>query len=191
MVRWRILALSVLALATVCTGCVRRTIAITSTPSEALVFVNDREIGRTPCEVDFIFYGEYDVRLKLDGYESIVGSGTASAPVWDFIGADLIVEVVPLNLESRVDWHFDFILANNNHAELLARAKQLQDSARGEPIQDSTEMPRQIAPVSDASSTPPITEQGALPPKGPAVVPVPPTDLPSDVPGLPNGPAPK
>ena len=186
MVRCRIFVLSLTALATVlCAGCVRRTIAITSTPSDALVFVNDREVGRTPCEVDFLFYGEYDVRLKHEGYESIVGSGTASAPVWDFIGADLLVEVVPLDLESRVDWHFDFIPANNDPVDLLARARQMQVAARSEPdeIVPEAEIKKPKTAVQDAIIAPVKNEQGAMPQKGSSAIPVPPTELPPDVPG--------
>ena len=186
MVRCRIFVLSLTALATVlCIGCVRRTIAITSTPSDALVFVNDREVGRTPCEVDFLFYGEYDVRLKHEGYESIVGSGTASAPVWDFIGADLLVEVAPLDLESRVDWHFDFIPANNDPVDLLARARQMQVAARSEPdeIVPEAEIKKPKTAVQDAIIAPVKNEQGAMPQKGSSAIPVPPTELPPDVPG--------
>ena len=186
MVRRRIFVLSLTALATVlCIGCVRRTIAITSTPSDALVFVNDREVGRTPCEVDFLFYGEYDVRLKHEGYESIVGSGTASAPVWDFIGADLLVEVAPLDLESRVDWHFDFIPANNDPVDLLARARQMQVAARSEPdeIVPEVEIQKPKTAVQDAIFAPVKTEQGAIPQKGSSAIPVPPTLLPPAVPG--------
>ena len=186
MVRCRIFVLSLTALATVlCAGCVRRTIAITSTPSDALVFVNDREVGRTPCEVDFLFYGEYDVRLKHEGYESIVGSGTASAPIWDFIGADLLVEVAPLDLESRVDWHFDFIPANNDPVDLLARARQMQVAARSEldEIVPEVEIQKPKTAVKDAIIAPVKNEQGAMPQKGSSAIPVPPTELPPDVPG--------
>ena len=193
MVRCRIFVLSLTALATVlCIGCVRRTIAITSTPSDALVFVNDREVGRTPCEVDFLFYGEYDVRLKHEGYESIVGSGTASAPVWDFIGADLLVEVAPLDLESRVDWHFDFIPANNDPVDLLARARQMQVAARSEAdeIVPEVEIQKPKTAVKDAIIAPVKNEQGAMPQKGSSAIPVPPTELPPDVPGAAPNPSP-
>lgn len=168
-------------LATANVGCVRRTIAITSTPSDALVYVNDREIGRTPCEIEFLFYGEYDVRLKRDGYESVVGSGTASAPIWDFIGADLVAEMAPVSLESRVAWHFDLIVSNDSHLELLERARALRASVNTQPLLT----PAERGEVTQ-STLPPTAEsanQGALPPKGSAAVPVPPTDLPSDVPG--------
>ncbi len=186
-IRWsNILAFSfVAAIATTMQGCVRRTIAITSTPADALVYVNDREVGRTPCEVDFLFYGEYDVRLKRDGYESIVGSGTASAPFWDFIGADLLVEVAPVNLESRVKWHFDLIPADNNHNDLLARAKQMREASGGHvDVADGGQPPQSVPDPADSIVTPPKEEQGASVPKGSSAVPVPPTELPQDVPGI-------
>lgn len=46
------------------TACVERTISITSTPSGALVHLNDQEVGRTPLTVPFTYYGVYDVRLE-------------------------------------------------------------------------------------------------------------------------------
>ncbi len=184
----RIFAVAIAGLATMLSaGCVRRTIAITSTPADAMVYVNDREVGRTPCEVSFLFYGEYDVRLKHDGYESIVGSGTASAPIWDFIGADLVAEVAPVELESRVDWHFDFIPAKNDHSELLARARQLQTSAQVEPDQTAEEeagAAKRAAEMTAPPTAPVQREQGAIPPKGSSAMPVPPTELPSNIPGV-------
>lgn len=50
----------------VITGCVQRTISITSSPSAALVMLNDEEIGRTPVSVPYRFYGVYDVRIERD-----------------------------------------------------------------------------------------------------------------------------
>ena len=47
-------------------GCVQRTISITSTPTAALVRLNDEEVGRTPVSVPYRFYGVYDVRLERE-----------------------------------------------------------------------------------------------------------------------------
>ncbi|NBQ14896.1 MAG: PEGA domain-containing protein [Proteobacteria bacterium] len=90
-------------------GCVRREIEVTSTPPGALLTLNGREIGRTPAKVQFTFDGTYDVRLKLSGYESVEGKGTTDMPVWDFMGADLVAEVVPVGLERHERWHFDMV----------------------------------------------------------------------------------
>jgi len=162
-------------------GCVRRTIAISSAPSDALVYVNDREVGRTPCEIQFTYYGEYDVRLKLEGYESVVGSGVASAPFWDFIGADLVSELAPVDLESRVEWHFDLAKADKSPETLLARARSLRVVVEG--TGPAAKSPDDGAKTALPPQTFDPVGEGALPPTGSAEVPVPPTELPADTPG--------
>src|SRR5258706_9997592 len=52
-------------------GCVERTMTIKSDPPGALVYLNDREIGRTPVTRDFTWYGDYQVEIRKDGYESV------------------------------------------------------------------------------------------------------------------------
>ena len=103
-------------------GCVRREIEVTSTPPGALLTLNGREIGRTPAKVQFTFDGTYDVRLKLSGYESVEGKGTTDMPVWDFMGADLVAEVVPVGLERHEHWHFDMVPEGDAEANLHDRA---------------------------------------------------------------------
>ena len=57
---FRIAPLVACGVACLClTGCVRRTISISSEPAGALCWLNGREIGRTPLSVDFIYYGDY------------------------------------------------------------------------------------------------------------------------------------
>lgn len=90
-------------------GCVERTISITSEPPGAIVWLNDVEIGRTPVETDFTFYGTYDVRLRLEGYEPLLTSRKANAPIYDWPGLDLVAEAIPADIESRVEWHFDLV----------------------------------------------------------------------------------
>ena len=107
-------------------GCVRRTIEITSEPEGALVWLNDREVGRTPCSIDFTYYGRYDVRLRRDGFEPISGFGDADEPAWDFIGADLVAEIIPAKFNSRVKWHFTLIPTDSDEAAVLERAKQMR-----------------------------------------------------------------
>ena len=53
------------------TGCVRRTIRITTEPPHALVYLNDQEIGRSAVTTDFIWYGDYDVIVRKEGYKTL------------------------------------------------------------------------------------------------------------------------
>ena len=114
-------------------GCVERTIEITSEPSNALVHLNDEEVGRTPVEVPFTFYGTYDVRLQREGFKPMWTKRDANAPLWDLPGPDLIAEAVP-GAESRVKWHFDLEQApapgEVDDAALLDHAKQMRARTR-------------------------------------------------------------
>jgi hypothetical protein len=122
----RSLAVAAAAAVLAAPGCVRRTITITTDPPGALVWLNDREIGRTPVSADFDYYGTYDVRLELDGYEPVMTSGMASAPWWDTVGLDLGAELVPGTLHSRVDWHYVLEPLDDDPEALLQRARALR-----------------------------------------------------------------
>lgn len=114
-------------------GCAERRLAITSEPAGATVWVNDVEVGRTPVEANFTYYGTYDVRLRLDGYEPIATSARAEAPWYEFVGADLITEAIPTGVTTRVDWKFTMKPALEKtgdkaqfEADLIARAREMR-----------------------------------------------------------------
>ncbi len=103
-------------------GCVKRTISITSNPSGALVWVNDREIGRTPVSFDFVYYGEYDLRLEGDGQEPLMTTAWTQRPFYDAPFLDFVSEVGPFYLRSNSAWHFELIPRNDDPDLLLQRA---------------------------------------------------------------------
>lgn len=115
-----------LLLPLLCTGCVRRTISIITEPPGALVWLNDREVGRTPIEVEFLYYGTYDVRIVKDGYEPLITSGKADAPLWDMVGIDLAAELLPLELHSRIEWIYQLEPAMFDEPGLIQRARDLR-----------------------------------------------------------------
>lgn len=125
-------------------GCVRRSIEVTSEPAGAMVWLNNEQVGRTPCETDFKFYGTYDVRVVLEGYEPIATSRVAETPLYEQPGPDLLVAALPLN--NRITWHFDLKPAaetvNKLQAEkdVVGRARELRSkAAAGAPQGASTE----------------------------------------------------
>jgi len=89
-----------------CAGCLDRTLVITSEPPGASVTVNDVEVGRTPVEASFTYYGTYDVLLTLEGFEPLRTRATATAPVYEYPPVDLIAEAVPARIRNQVKWHF-------------------------------------------------------------------------------------
>ena len=110
----------------VMTGCVERTIRITSDPPGTLVYLNDEEVGRTPVTVPFLFYGTYDVRLEHEGYRPLWTATKAQAPWWEAPGPDLIAEMIP-HLQAQQKWHFvlDVIPYADDQA-VIDRGKQLR-----------------------------------------------------------------
>ncbi len=115
-----------IALGLVAGGCVRRTVTITTEPPGALLWLNDREVGRTPVEVDFEHYGTYDVRLERPGYEPMMTSGRADAPWWDTVGLDFLAELTPGTLTSHVEWHYVMEPLDEDREALIDRATELR-----------------------------------------------------------------
>ncbi len=114
------------------TGCVRRTIMITSDPEGALVYLNHKEIGRTPVEVDFLYYGGYDVRLVKEGYEPIIARGDGAAPLWDVPPFDLVAEAIPGETRSELHWHYQLSPVSEDQPALLDNAEALRAQLAGE-----------------------------------------------------------
>jgi len=119
-------------LAMLCTGligCVERTISITSEPTGALVMLNDEEVGRTPLQVPFTWYGTYDVRLERDGYHPKWTTADAKAPWWETPGIDLVAEAIP-DAQSRINWHFTLDpLGEFDEDAFVQRARNLNQKA--------------------------------------------------------------
>jgi hypothetical protein len=77
-------------------GCgVRRTLVVNSDPPGALVYLNREEVGRTPLEHDFTWYGEYDVQLRKEGYQTVSATEWVVAPWWQWPPMDFVAELVP------------------------------------------------------------------------------------------------
>lgn len=127
-----ILTLALLAAAAALPGCLQRTLTITSTPPGALVWVNDVEVGVTPLDIDFTFYGGYDVRLRREGYEPVFEHKKIKAPLREAPVIDLAAEAIPAKFENHVLWHFDLTPAAERvdlpaaERDVIARASDLR-----------------------------------------------------------------
>ncbi|MBL4591145.1 MAG: PEGA domain-containing protein [Phycisphaerales bacterium] len=117
-------------------GCVERQIRVTSSPSGARVWLNDQEIGVTPCDARFTFYGKYDVRLEKNGYEAIHEMRRARTPVHEYPGIDLVATALPTTVSNTVRWHFDLDEVAERTGdpdtvlgELISRAQEFRGNA--------------------------------------------------------------
>jgi hypothetical protein len=115
-------------------GCVKRTISITSSPSGALIWVNDREVGRTPVDVEFLYYGEYDVRVEKDGQEPVMTTRWASSPSLDIPIIDVLAEASS-DEDIVIRWHFDLEDRNDDPDLLLERAKTIRKTTADDDVQ--------------------------------------------------------
>src|SRR5580704_15408296 len=77
-------------------GCVERRMIVRTNPPGALLYVDDYEVGITPCATSFIYYGTRKIRLVKDGYETLVINQPIPAPWYEYFPADFVAEnVVP------------------------------------------------------------------------------------------------
>lgn len=109
-------------------GCVTRQIKVTSQPSGALVYLNDSEAGRTPFTTDFTWYGDYEVVVRKEGYNTIVTKKKIAAPWWQFLPFDFFAEIAPWR---PTDTHkLNFTMkerrAEEPPADVIARGLALQ-----------------------------------------------------------------
>lgn len=88
------LAFALLALLVSAPGCVLRTLEVRSTPAGATVYLDDTEVGVTPLDLPFDFYGTRDIRVAKQGYRPHQGEVALGAPWYEWIPFDFVSEVL-------------------------------------------------------------------------------------------------
>lgn len=88
------LGLALVAAMSAAGGCVRRTMVITTDPPQALIYLNDQEVGRSEVSTDFLWYGDYGVTIRKEGYETLQTNWEVDAPWYQWIPLDLFFEVL-------------------------------------------------------------------------------------------------
>ncbi|GAF76606.1 unnamed protein product, partial [marine sediment metagenome] len=107
-------------------GCVERRLTITSEPAGALVIISDREVGRTPVTIPFLWYGDYDIILRLDGYGTLTTHASLVPPWYEVPPADLFSAMAPWTYHDRRYLHYKMPpLVLPSGEELIRRAEQM------------------------------------------------------------------
>jgi hypothetical protein len=107
-------------------GCLERRVSVTSDPSGAVVYANDVELGRTPCEASFVYFGAYDVRVEKEGFEPLRAKVRARTPIYEYPPIDLVATAIPAHIETVVKWHFKLEPA----LETVQNREQLESGLR-------------------------------------------------------------
>jgi hypothetical protein len=76
------------------TGCVERVLAIRSDPPGAEVTLDGKEVGRTPVDVAFDWYGGREIILRKPGYASILVIEEIGAPWYQIFPFDFVTDVL-------------------------------------------------------------------------------------------------
>ncbi len=126
-----------LALCVATSGCVQRRMTIRTNPPGAVVYVDEEEIGTSPCSHDFVYYGTRKIRLVKDGYETQTILQPFPWPWYELIGLDFVTEnLIPGEIrdERVLDYQLQpqIIVPTD---QLLGRAENLRRSSQPSVVQ--------------------------------------------------------
>lgn len=115
-------------------GCVERTVSINTEPQGATVILNDQEVGKSPIKVPFTWYGDYDIIIRKEGYETLKTNKRLRAPWYETPGIDLFSEaLMPFTIHD--DRELDTFVMNPRQSvdkeALLQSAAELRQRAIG------------------------------------------------------------
>ncbi len=85
------------------TGCVSRVMHVRSDPAGAAVWMNDRQVGRTPFDKEFLWYGDYDVVARAEGYQTLKATREVTAPWWQWVPFDLLTDFLPVRDDETIE----------------------------------------------------------------------------------------
>lgn len=112
-------------------GCVQRSVTIRTSPSGALVWLNDKEVGRTPVTVPFEWYGDYDVVIRKEGSETLKTHRQLKTPWYQVPPVDFAAELlIPFTVYDDHVWEFGLAPAKpTSESEIIERARQMRSEA--------------------------------------------------------------
>jgi len=131
--RKELLAVSVVGLTiiVIASGCVERKLTINTRPQGALVTLNDEEIGTSPVTASFNWYGDYDVRISREGYETLKTHRTLKGPWYDHFPFDFFAGCLsPKRIVDSYEWTFEL--------------KEKQEPERQQLIEDARQLKQQL-----------------------------------------------
>ncbi|MHC4622891.1 MAG: PEGA domain-containing protein [Planctomycetota bacterium] len=113
-------------------GCVERQLTINTEPQGALVVLNDEEVGTSPVTVAFNWYGDYNVRISKEGFETLKTHRELKGPWYDGFPFDFFAQLIlPDRIVDSYEWTFE--LEEKKHItreELIRSARELRNQVK-------------------------------------------------------------
>ena len=124
-----ILTVVIAGAAVLLSGCVERRLTINTKPSGAMVVLNDEEIGQSPATVPFNWYGDYNVRISKEGYETLKTHRKLKSPWYDKFPWDFFAQVIsPKKIRDSYEWTFELAPKQApDREQLIQRAQDLKE----------------------------------------------------------------
>ena len=123
--------LAIAAVLAVLGGCVEREMTLITDPPGALVYVSEKEIGRTPVTQPFLWYGDYEIIVRREGYQALHTHADLRPPVYEIFPLDLLSAIVPWTYHDRRYLHFTLEpLESPTDDALVRRAMDLGRACR-------------------------------------------------------------
>jgi hypothetical protein len=109
-------------------GCLERKLTINTAPQGAIVALNDEEIGTSPVTVSFEWYGDYEVRIKKEGFETLKTHRQLKGPWYDKFPFDFFAGVLnPKRIVDSYEWTFTLAEKKTvKRDELIEKAQELK-----------------------------------------------------------------
>lgn len=109
-------------------SCVERQLTINTEPQGAMVVLNDEEIGISPVTVSFEWYGDYNVRISKDGFETLDTHRKLKGPWYDGFPFDFFTLLNPEKKVDSYEWTFELSPEQEpDREELIRKAQVLKD----------------------------------------------------------------
>lgn len=109
-------------------GCVERQLTINTVPSGALVELNDEQIGSSPVTVNFNWYGDYNVNIRKEGFETLKTHRELKGPWYDKFPFDFFAQILnPKKIVDKYEWTFELEPKKEvDREQLIQDAKKLK-----------------------------------------------------------------
>lgn len=97
-----LLSVFILAVLFLCTGwVVKRNLSISSEPSGADIYFDDKLIGKSPVNFDFMWYAKHRIKIEKEGFNTLETTEMIKAPYYMWIPIDLLSDLMPFPIKDE------------------------------------------------------------------------------------------